>query len=371
MLLILRMLLGRANDIRCATKLALSLLIWDLFALIITLTLIVWVTESNMNIWIAVVGLIWMALTAGAIWHFGGVWVDAGFSAHIFGADIGKDFTNALVFFFLVQAAIISFLFFMPVYKYWPGYFAFLVILTGLFLSGTLGKIPMDWNSSWRIFAVMAGLIIAMMLIAWFSGEVPKLNVFSKDAPFWPRVAVFGTIILILATLFSRIIPFSRFFQVAGFLMLFATIVVWAFPETRSAYAKICAEPKATKEKKQQLKREYLEFGLDPGEYVMIKKCSGITPPALKFDYANGQTGNLGAGFWNTHGTRYKLTNDEGLKINKVYLTKGQRSDYRFTPYHADGTLKYPDNKNLNGGHDNLAALNQNAPSEKCALSSF
>lgn len=277
-------------------KLALSILVLDLFVLIAIETVIVAATQQHMNFWVAIIGAIYMAATAGTIWRFGYVVVDPGFAARIFDLEIGRRFTSALKMFFFAQASIVTFFFFVPVWKFWPGYFIFLVILTGLMLSGSLAKIPLDWTNSWRVFSILLGIIGLLFFVALFAGRVPQLNDFSGQIDIFVRLAIVGLALLVSTSIFRKsTAKAGGLLKFIGFIMLAVAIAAWIFPETKE-WKKYWRNPFRNEEAKAAvsaptpvLKGVSTGVFVEPDKRVTMNVKPGKTPPPFFYTYNGGE----------------------------------------------------------------------------------
>ncbi len=127
MIALLISLLRGADYERRQIKLALSVLVWDLAALIIVETIIVALAQTLFYPVAAIIGLLWILLTAGIIWHLGGPIVDSGFLARIIGLSVGQKFTNALNIFFFIHISFLN-IFIFELYLFFINNF-FIIIL--------------------------------------------------------------------------------------------------------------------------------------------------------------------------------------------------------------------------------------------------
>lgn len=154
------------NLARRETKLVLSVVILDVIALIVVLTTISAITQTIMSPIIAIVGLLWIAATATVIWIYGGVVVDSLLLAGLFKVQAGEIFNRALATFFLIGVSIVTFFLFTPIWAFWSGYFALLVILVGVVTSGALAQKKPNWNIPWKGYIFLMAIIISIMIMA-------------------------------------------------------------------------------------------------------------------------------------------------------------------------------------------------------------
>jgi hypothetical protein len=153
------------NQKRIEAKLGLSVVAFDLIALIAIEAGIVAVTQSLLNPIVMWVGIGWIVATALVIWWFGGVETDALYLAKIVGLKIGDEFVNALLVFGMIHIWIVSFFMFIPVWQFWPGFAGIIIALMGWGFSAPLAGVKFNWQYVRKAYIAMVMAMVALIIL--------------------------------------------------------------------------------------------------------------------------------------------------------------------------------------------------------------
>jgi hypothetical protein len=275
------------NAYRVRAKLALSILVWDLFLLIGIMTLWLAGSKTPIDPWIAFIGFLWILATAGAIWHRGGVVVDALFSAKIFGLKAGEEFTKAINVFFFIQTAIVLFFLIVPIWLFWAGYFIFVIVLIGLFTSGTLAEIPIKWKIVYGLYVVMA--IILALAYAQFAYNAFSGNNFHLTSYLLAdgvgKFFGLGITLIILSFMFKIIIQangFSKAIMSIGGILILVGIVLIFFGTNIDKNKILPTNFSVTDETKEVFVASV------PDGYILTLSRTTNEPPAVITDFGGG-----------------------------------------------------------------------------------
>lgn len=181
MIALLWALLRGADFARRVVKLSLTLVAADMIGLVVLSACIAAKNKILFDPQLALFGSIYMATTALTIWLFGGRELDVSTVLGLLeegekpsglidkaweeGKKLGRAVLTALKVFFLFEATIVTFGFFVPVWGFWPGYFILFVLLIGMLISGNLAKGKWPWNAFWKVYIT---LIVAMIGLMYF-----------------------------------------------------------------------------------------------------------------------------------------------------------------------------------------------------------
>lgn len=198
MILLLRLLWGATKDdfdtIRRTFKLTALLLIIDAIVLMAVLIKIAFWHQTIADPWVSGVGLLWMALTALAIFIFAGPWLDMVGVLDLFNPNkkglnkdkqelnkegklktlerAGSSIIDALRLFFAIQGIIVGFLFFIPVWRFPAGIFILPILIASVLLLGYLTDKPLKFLE--YLYYISLGaifVVIAVMVITGLSGN--------------------------------------------------------------------------------------------------------------------------------------------------------------------------------------------------------
>jgi hypothetical protein len=229
------------NWLRGQVKYGITLFIWDLFLLVITLMSITAGVQRIMHPAIIIIGCIWVLMTAGAIWHARGVYIDSLLVARILDVEIGKEFTHALNLFFVTGCTTVVFFALFPVYKYWPSALLLPVLLIGLVASSNLADKKTNWDYFyrgylWLIMAALASILIFGMT-SFTQESLTEMAEKPWDLSFlgswlW-RMILFGAAMLAVLLIPEKYIkiPGKGLLGALGVILLLVGLTLVVFPE--------------------------------------------------------------------------------------------------------------------------------------------
>lgn len=223
--------------IRRNVKLGITIFIWDLLLLAATLTVTAGVVKAVMHPAIPIIGVIWVLATAAAIWHAGGVEIDALFFARFLKMEMGKEFTHALNIFFMLGATTVIFFSLFPVWKFWAASILLPLILVGIFTSANLADKKTDWLKFRTAYLWLTGIVLAILAMAgvadWLKvdlfGVTPEI-IRSWFSGWVMRLPLLGGILLALSFI-PKIPKFSGLLKLAGVILMAVTAILLIFPE--------------------------------------------------------------------------------------------------------------------------------------------
>ena len=214
---------------RQKAKLTVTVLVLDLLLLLAVQTIIVAVQKTLLSPAVAIVGLVWIFVTASLIWLRGGVLVDGLIAARLTGLEVGKMFSQAINFFFFSHTAITIFFLIVPVWKFWTAYLFLLVILVGLLTSSSLAGKKWNWNAFNSLYYFLAAAVIGVFFLIYgyefitgheiSLGELRSNLVRGDD---WlKKIAIFGLICLIVGFILK-----TGWRKKLGLVVLAATLLI-------------------------------------------------------------------------------------------------------------------------------------------------
>jgi len=162
------------NRWRIKGKILLSRIAYSIILLIAFDTWVVSRHQLLIDPYVAIAGLIWLSLAAAVIWYRGGVAIDSLFGAEIVNLDIegfkpGEEFVNALAVLGMMVIFTTSFFLFVPVWRYWEGFWMLLIVLIGWGLSSLITKSKFNWNLVRKTYiAITAGTVTLFFVIGGF-----------------------------------------------------------------------------------------------------------------------------------------------------------------------------------------------------------
>lgn len=240
--------------LRQGAKLGISILILNLLLLVGVETAVVMLLRDYMNPLAAIIGLLWIAGTAILIWIYGGPIVD--YSSWIAtliatlldlkpGEKVFKSASRALVTFSLIQGLIVIFFLIVPIWNWFEGYLALLLLLIVLLCSGFLTRKKPNWEKVWKISYVFATFVLVIFLIGaileyfGISVQTEQLKKYFQDSFEWSPLMILGFLLLFLGILKF---PGRGICSFVGGVMVLLALLLGFFPEIGTAVKKMTAE---------------------------------------------------------------------------------------------------------------------------------
>ncbi|KKS26544.1 MAG: hypothetical protein UU87_C0001G0059 [Parcubacteria group bacterium GW2011_GWA2_42_11] len=160
-------LLNKANNARYAAKAAIDLIIFNVILLIAGELIIAGLTKSWMSPWVAIFGIFWIICSGLALWFLGGWELDTIIVLKGAETEPGITLVEAIKFVFSIEAAVVAFAFFLPVWGFWSGVIILPLLFGAVLVVGNLAKKPMIFlNYLYQLFIITALLVIAIMIIS-------------------------------------------------------------------------------------------------------------------------------------------------------------------------------------------------------------
>lgn len=366
MILLLRLLWGATKDdldsVRRTFKLTALLLIIDAVCLMAILIGIAMLNKAIADPWISGVGLLWMTLTALAIFFFAGPWLDTMGALDLFNSDkkkltkdkkelnekgklktiekAGSAIIDVLRLFFAIQGIIVGFLFSIPVWRFPAGIFILPILIASVLLLGYLTDKPLKFLG--YLYYISLGaifVVIAVMVITGLSGNTNFVDWIRAN----PLILVAAFAFITAAITKGKNKSFGFFAGVGG-LALVVGIFLILYGVTPSSVVKKSSAEAATEERSNNkiytlklsgLRNENGPDTLKIGERLIITSNPAkprplgamlITPDGKSgkyYEWAEGKPQNDRWNIGNTgvpKGFLVKLELPDGLTLNDITL---------------------------------------------------
>jgi len=324
------------DQTRKEAKLSLTVLVWDLLLLIIVMMATAACVKEVMHPAISIIGFAWILLSVATIWHLGGVIVDSLFLAKLLDTEVGKEFTRAFNIFFILGSTTVIFFFLIPVWKFWAGTILLPVLLVAIFACANMAERKTNWDLFFRIFASIAGAILAAIVIAGLTGWTTE-----NGAAFIQRTWFKSWIerLLLLGLLFLGIsfIPKmpQKALQLGAGLAIIASIILLVFPEIQPNFnpnqpkkaTKITEHKSPATAKISSLVATGIT--LEQGERLLATKDASAPPVVLVIKFPDGEQRELDASFWGKKSLTFSHTGSLAQRPIEVFY-EGAKGNYHF-----------------------------------------
>jgi len=290
--------------------------------LMVVEVLIVAITKTLLNPWVASVGLVWILTTAYVLWSKGGLEIDTLIAARLFSQKRGEKIADAIIAVFLIQALIVVFALVVPMWESWTLFLSLLVFLVGAIIATFAVKKPLMWKEySYNVLWIGVGVLLVAIFVSFISGgmSLNRGDFFMNKLGF--KIFVSGLVILGLGLIPK--IPLKKVLFFIGFLTILGSAGVYVFgQDIKSAIGAIDTTTTTTSGPTETLKLSELRTNGGP-DTLMVGEGLRITPKNPN------RPKPLGAMFVTPDGNKYYFWgNNDPQKENWLINNFGPKKEY-------------------------------------------